>query len=893
MFDEILHSPFLDKMLKFLDKQNLFYPVAKNLGTIATKFLWKLEKDDFNIYAIGQSHLDAAWLWRRIVTIRKNNVTFSNALKHMDEYPFFTFSCSSAQYYEWMENYFPEKFEKIKQRVKEGRLELVGGMWIEPDLNCTSGESLVRQRLYGQRYYLEKFGKMSEIGWLTDCFGYNWTLPQILRKSGAKFFYTNKMSWNKVSKFPFMVFHWQSPDGSQVLTLSMPYTINAIINSPGMGQFKEYTSVLENIENDRVFNYESDYEDIKERRTGDYIHDLPMIYGLGDGGGGPLRIEIIVLKDLLRQKSIQGFITMREYFSKIEKSIDLDRLPIWNDEMYLEVHRGCYTSQVWLKALMRKTEFAMYNLEILGIVASVFGGWGYPKEKLRKIWKLVLFNQFHDILPGSSIPEVYVDTREDFKKIQTAINIAQESATQSLLKQINIEQPGLLIFNTNSWKRDSPIEISDVEPSIIKSTKGIEIPSQISENKQLFIAKDIPSCGYTYVSLDPTENLPEYKTDLIAEDAEELITLENTFLKVQINKRTGTVSSIYHKTLKKQILTAPGNCVQIYEEMMLRENPAWNIDPSYNEKPVKLEEEIQVELKESGPVRVLVEVRRKVEKPSILIVQKISLLTNTNRVDFKLYLQYYIKKTIIKLAFPLDVETDKIHCEIPFGVIDRFTQPKTPAQKGQWEIPCHKWVDVSQSDYGVTLINKSRYGFDARYHPKYKNVVRMTVLRIPVYPSAGNPLMSLIPSGKYHEQSEFSVDYALYIHKGDWIDAQSYLPASEFNNPPIQIPVNKNTGALPEEFEFVKVEPTNVLVSAIKLPEDTQNKALVLRVYETIGKPTEADMKFHERISIESVAETDLLEMNPQEFLAEKDSVHFSIKPFEIKTFLIKYQISS
>ena len=893
MLDEILQSSSLDKFLKFLDRRNFFYPGAKILATIARKILWKFKKDDFNIYAIGQSHLDAAWLWRRISTIRKNNVTFSNALRHMDDYPFFTFSCSSAQYFEWMEKYFFEKFEKIKERVKEGRLEVVGGMWIEPDLNCTSGESLVRQRLYGQRYYLEKFGKLSEIGWLSDCFGFNWTLPQILRKSGAKFFFTNKMSWNKVTKFPFIIFHWQAPDGSTVLTLSIPYTINAIISKPGIGEFKDYTSYLETIEKDRVFDYESDYKAIVKRRTDEYIHDLPMIYGLGDGGGGPLRLEIIIMKDLLRHKGIKGFITMREYFSMLEKTVDMDRLPIWNDEMYLEVHRGCQTSHVWLKVLTRKTEFAMYNLEVMGSVASLFG-WSYPKEKLKAIWKLVLFNQFHDILPGSSIPEVYVDTRNDFKKIHNGINIHREAAIHSLLNQINIQKQGLLIFNTHSWKRDSVIEISDSESHIIKTKDGTEIPSQINENKQIFIAKDIPSCGYTFFSLNPTETIPKYDTDLLAEEDEKQITLENTYLKVKIDKASGYLLSVYHKTLKKEILTAPGNRVQIYKEKMLSQNPAWNIDPGYNRKPVKLKEEVLVELKESGPIRLRVEVQRKTDKPPTLIVQDISLSANTDHVDFKLYLNYYIKATIVKLAFPLNVETEKIHCEIPFTAITRSTKPKNLAQQAQWEIAAHKWVDVSQQDYGVTLINKSRYGFDARFHPEYKNIIRMTILRIPIYPRAGDPIESILPSRKkWHEQSEFSVDYSLYVHKGDWVTAQSYLLANEFNNPPLVIPASQNKGDLPEELEILSVQPTNVLLSALKPPEDDEDKTLVIRVYEIAGLETNAEIKFASNLSVESASETDLLELNPQKIGSEQNSLKFKIKSFEIKTFLIKYQIAS
>lgn len=889
MLDEILQSSSLDKILKWFDKKNFFYPGSKIIATILRKLIWKFKEDDHNIYAIGQSHLDAAWLWRRIDTIRKNNVTFSNALRHMDDYPFFTFSCSSAQYYEWMEKHFPEKFEKIKEFVKEGRLELVGGMWIEPDLNCTSGESLVRQRLYGQRYYLEKFGKMSEIGWLTDSFGYNWGLPQILAKSGAKFFYTNKMSWNKSTKFPFMVFHWQAPDGSKVLTLSMPYTLNTILNKPGMGEFKEYTGFLENIEKDPVFNYESDYEEIAKRRGTEYIHDLPFIYGLGDGGGGPLRLEIIVLKDLLRHQAIKGFITMREYLKKLEPFAD--RLPIWNDEMYLEVHRGCYTSHVWLKALMRKTEFTLYNLEVLCTVASLFNH-TYPKEKIKNLWKLVLFNQFHDILPGSSIPEVYKDAKSDFEKIENTINILQADAIASLVQQINIPQSGVIIFNTHSWGRNAYIELTDYPQSIIKNRDGLEIPSQISNNKQIFIAQNIPSCGFSFFSLTPVEKLPEYESGLAIDEDTRFITLKNSSLKVQIDKISGNITSIYYKRINKEILTAPGNQIQIFKEKMLQENPAWNIDPSYNSKPMKIETEVTVTLKETGPVRATVEVLRSSSDPSVKIIQTISLLPDSNKVDFKLYMNYHIKSTIVKLAFPLNVETDKIHCETPFSVTHRATKPQNPAQIAQWEMSAHKWVDVSQPDYGVTLINRSRYGFDARYHPKYKNIVRITVLRIPVYPRAGSPLMSLFPSRKWHEQSEYSMEYSLYIHEGDWKQANPFLPAYEHNNPPLIIPVKESKGKMSDQFEFIKVEPSTVLLSALKPPEDSTNQSLILRVYESTGKPTETKIQFSDQFSVESVSEIDLLELNPQEFLSEKNEINFSMKPFEIKTIVVKYQFS-
>ena len=888
MLDEVLRSRSLDRVLKYLDRKDFFYPGAKVLIT-AAQFIFKFKATDSDIYAIGQSHLDAAWLWRRIDTIRKNNVTFSNALRHMDDYPFFIFSNSSPQYFAWMEQYFPDKFELIKKRVAEGRLELLGGMWIEPDLNVPSGESLVRQRLYGQRYYLEKFGKISTIGWLSDSFGYPWTLPQIMAKSGSKYFYTNKMSWNEVTKHPFMAFHWQSPDGSKVLTYSFPYTLNIFSQTPSIGQFKENTSVLKDIQDQRIYNYESSYEEIKKKRTKKYLQEFAFIYGLGDGGGGPIRLEIIFLKDFLRHKIFKKFITALEYFHMIETH--QDEFPIWNDELYLETHQGTFTSQVWLKALNRKTEFAFYNQEVLSSLSALFGA-QYPREKLNKLWKLFLFNQFHDILPGSAISPVYADVKKDFQKIKQASTKILQAAINTLVQHITVPQDGLIAFNTQSWKRDALIELEALGKTQVFDKDGKELPSQITGKKQIFLAGEIPSIGYSQFALSKVETLPNYDTDLSTQEEEAAWIIENRYLKVRVSKKSGLVSSIYHKELQKEILTAPGNRVQIYKDNKTGMFAAWNISKDYNQNPIQLSEELEFELKEKGPVRATLEIRRKSDKPLVSIIQDVSLLANTDQVDFHLFMKYHLKATIVKLAFPLNVETDKIHCEIPFGVISRSIKPMTKPQKAQWEIPAHKWVDVSQGDYGVTLINKARYGFDSRFVPKYKSLVRMTVLRVQHYPREGHPLFSFLPTNKLQEQDEFVVDYALYIHKGSWKDASSVLRAYEFNNAPLQIPVTKNSGTIPAEFEFLSITPANVILSALKAPEDPGERSLVLRVYEAEGKETDAELNFADFISLEKVAETDLLELNSKDVRCSKNTLRFRINPFEIKTFLIKYQIS-
>ncbi|MHA1300839.1 MAG: hypothetical protein ACTSO9_15585, partial [Candidatus Helarchaeota archaeon] len=356
MIDEILESKFKNRILKWLDERNFFYPGSKILfAAIRTFFNIR----DIRIFAIGQSHLDACWRWVRKETIRKNYVTFSKALEHMEMFPCFKFSCSTPQYFKWMEKYFPDKFKKIKDRVKEGRLELLGGMWIEPDMNLINGESIVRQRLYGQRYYLSRFGKISEVAWLSDTFGYNWQLPQILVKSGAKYFYTNKMSWNSQNDFPFGVFYWKSPDGSKILSYSFPYALNVFVQEPSLGGFKWLCSFLS--KNNSEFSYDNDFKEIEKLKTKNYLKELGWIYGVGDGGGGPLLEEIIIFKDLMRHNEIK-FITALEYFRILEEY--KDKFPIWNDELYLEIHRGVYTTHAWIKEANRKGEIKLKNLEI-------------------------------------------------------------------------------------------------------------------------------------------------------------------------------------------------------------------------------------------------------------------------------------------------------------------------------------------------------------------------------------------------------------------------------------------------------------------------------------------------------------------------------------------------
>ncbi|NVM03702.1 MAG: alpha-mannosidase, partial [Candidatus Helarchaeota archaeon] len=568
MIDEILQSKLKNRLIKWLDTRNFFYP--------GTKILFKIIRLIFNlkgvqIFSIGQSHLDACWRWVRKETIRKNYITFSNALEHMEMFPFFKFSCSSPQYFEWMEIYFPKMFKKIQQRVNEGRIELLGGMWIEPDINLINGESIVRQRLYGQRYYLSKFGKVSEVAWLSDTFGFNWQLPQILEKSGGKYFYTNKMCWNAENEFPFSIFYWKSPDGSKILTYSFPYSLNLFVQDPNLGGFKRLCSFLSKA--DLEFNYDFDFKKINKMKTKQHVKELGLVYGIGDGGGGPLLEEIIILKDLMRQGQ-NKFITALDYFKILEK---YENYPIWNDELYLEFHRGVYTTHAWIKDANRRMEIKLKNLEIMSVFSNFFGS-KYPN--VENLWRLLLFNQFHDILPGSSIPEVYEESKEDFKKIRAKANKLEKDSLEILIKNINttnFENP-VVIFNTLNWDRTGIVKvpINEENNTILDSQNNELITQMIKEKDKKFLLfnASIPSLGYSVFNLIKSKASSDIQTDLVIRDEKNFISLENRYIIVRINKIHGYISSIFHKILDKEIISGKANWIQMYKDDLPKDS-AW------------------------------------------------------------------------------------------------------------------------------------------------------------------------------------------------------------------------------------------------------------------------------------------------------------------------------
>jgi len=840
-------------------------------------------------YLVGNSHIDAAWLWRIDETIHVVcKGTFSKVLELMDKYPEFKFSQSSAQYYEWMEKYYPEIFEKIRERVKSGQWEIVGGMWVESDLNIPSGESLVRQFLYGKKYFLQKFGIDVEVAWLVDSFGFCWTLPQIMAKSGIKYFITQKLRWNDMVKFPYNVFWWIAPDGSRVLAHQT------------VGSYVSLT---------RGENIKKEMETLEKRHG---IKELAVLYGFGDHGGGPTEEMIEKIKELMKREDYPElkFSFIIDYFKRLEELSKEVRYPELYDELYLQFHRGTYTTIAKVKWNNRKGEVALENSEKLASIARLFGA-KYPQEELKEAWKKVLLNQFHDIICGSSIPEVYEDSEKDFQEVFSTTSKIIQNSLKTIADRVKIDSKSIIVFNTLSWKRTDLVEIEiPEENTVVEDYAGNEVPSQkTADGKLLFIAKDVPSLGYKTYRLKTVNKVLEYKADLKVLEKEDKVVLENKYLSVIIDKKTGVIKSIFDKRHGIEVIDKRkgANIIQIFEDRPTEGRTilsggdaigcdAWEIyiyqQPDEHKgravKYIELKDPLEVKVVEKGPVRATVEVKYKYSqegRPDSFFTIKIMLVTETPRVDFELHADWHAGHRLAKVAFNLALESDFATYEIPYGFIVR-RHPTSPYanlwERAKWEAPGQKWLDYTdeEKDYGVSLLNDCKYGFDTSM-----SLVRMTLLRSPKHPPRYGEKWD-VTKGEFMDQGEHTVKYSLYLHEGDWRRARTVNKAYEFNYPLIAIKTEAHKGDLPPENSFIKVSPETVVLTVVKKSEDSDD--IILRFYETCGQDTEYTIKLSKEIKATEVYETDLLERPLNKLEVKDNTIEGKIGKCEIKTLLLK-----
>jgi alpha-mannosidase len=776
----------------------------------------------------GNSHIDAAWLWPWTETVDVVRRTFGTALQLMDEYPQYTYTQSAAAYNEWMFEKYPSIHEQILNRVKQGRWEMVGGMWVEPDLNMPDGESLVRQLLIGKRFFKEKFGSDVRIGWNPDSFGYNWQLPQIYKKSGIDYFVTQKLTWNDANQLPMKLFWWQSPDGSRVLTY-FPH---------------DYVNDVEPL------RIASDVAALQNAAPG--VPEMMHLFGIGDHGGGPTRV---MLEDGIHLSS-QGVIfpktsfgVAQGFFSNIEGRADTAHmplwdyktlaagntqlptphegkfsLPVWNDELYLEYHRGVFTTQANQKRNMRESEEQLLNAEKYSSLAWL-SGVEYPQTELNEAWKKVLFNQFHDLAAGSGIADIYKDAQRDYDFVRLQAEHVTNEALATVAGQIDTRGRGVpvVVVNPLSWERTDLVsvnmqmaEAAEGELSVL-SSKGEPLPVQVlSRNSTLHTyqllaeVKKVPSLGYEVLHVVPGAGRLE--TDIKVHG----FTLENAMLRVTVDPKTGCITSLYDKASKFESIAA-GACGN--ELIAFKDTPkdfdAWNIDADFEQLFTKLDMVDSVEVAETGPLRATIRVTRSWQKSKF--VQNISIYAGLNRVDVANEIDWHETHILLKAAFPLEASSDQATYEIPYGTIERPTTRNNRIEAAKFEVPALRWADLGDANHGFSLINESKYGYDAK-----GNVLRISLLRSPTWPD---------PDA---DRGHHSFRYSLYAHAGGWKQALSVRRGYEFNYKLAAIPVESHEGTLPPAHSFVNIKQDNVILTAMKKTED--GNSLLFRFYEWAGQ---------------------------------------------------------
>jgi alpha-mannosidase len=787
-----------------------------------------------------------------------------------------------------LEEKYPETFEKVRRRVREGRWEIVGGTWVEPDGNLPSGESLVRQFLHGKRYFRERFNVNVKVAWFPDSFGYACTLPQIMKKSGIEFFLTQKMLWNDTTVFPYYFFRWTAPDGSSIFAHQT------------VGSYDETVAETRILEQMRLLN------------SHQQLDDLLLLFGKGDHGGGVTEDMIQRASEFVQgHKPIKGaFSTSREYFNTLTGKLEGGKIPQISDELYLQFHRGTYTTQAKVKKNNRKAECLLETAEKFSVVARKYGR-VYPSRELREAWEKLLLNQFHDVLPGSSMPEVYKDSEEFFEFILNTANSIISKSLRAIAARIDTAGEGksLLIFNPLSWSRSGIVEISLDELGDefeIYDEHGQIILSQMTEDgKVIFTVEDVPPVGYKEYRVKRTGCKSRPLTSLSSEETEKEIKLENEFFVVKADKRTGLVKSTFDKNSGREIFQDCGNRIQVFEDYPVRGRTsvnsrvdaavfdAWEvyIYQQHGEvKCVELKDPVEVKLLEKGPARLRVLVKycyAQEGRPDSIFVQEIILHHGVPLVEFKLHVDWHAEHRLAKVAFPLNVHSDFTSYEAPYGFITRrnpVSQDATPAERAKYEVPGQKWIDHSSEDgsYGVSLLNDCKYGFDAP-----NDMIRMTLLRSAGHPTELRGVFGLpvdeAAQTEFTDQGEHHIAYALYPHHSDFKAALTIRKAYEFNYPLVPLVEPSHEGELPKAYSFVSVQPDNVILTVIKKAEESDG--IIMRLYETLGQDTKVVIRSAE--VLKDARETDLLENETSEMPVQNGTIKLPISKHEIKTIRI------
>ena len=766
-----------------------------------------------SLWLTGHAHIDLAWLWPLEETRRKARRTFETVLGLMDRYPDFHFNQSSAQLYAYVEEDDPALFERIRSRVAEGRWDVVGGMWVEPDGNLLAGESWVRQLLHGQRYFERAFGVRARVCWLPDTFGYTANLPQLLAGAHVPYFFTTKLNWNEVDAFPHDLYEWEGLDGTRVLAHSF-YNPN--------GGYNGHVEPFDLGETWRNFG-------------GKVRHDQSLLaFGHGDGGGGPTDG---MLEAYGRLRDLPGLPRLEmgrvdAFYDRVERG----SLPVWVGEKYLQFHRGTYTTQARTKALHRRLEHELVAAEAAATLASVAGS-AYPHDALREAWTVLLRNQFHDILPGSSIRSVY-ETAE--REMGEALELATRLRDAALQAMSRPEAPAFVVWNLSLDER--PLRFATVLPATSEGftlalADGTPVPHARTDTHLVVSLEDVRVPAMGYLTLYRGAGADDQATTDHGTVRGSGSELENEHLRVRVAD-DGTLESVFDKTAHREVLAGRGNALWVYRDVP-RVYEGWEIDQDYERDGVELTASEPPELVEEGPVRASLRVVRRHEGSTI--VQEYRLAAGSRRLDVVTRVAWHGRRQMLRALFPLAIRHHEATFETAFGTVARPTHRNTSWDEARFEVPAHRWADVGEAGYGVSLLNDAKYGYSA-----HGGTLGLTLLRAPVFPDP------------YADEGDHSFTYALYPHAGDW--RSGTIAEAHDLNAPLVVVAASGDGAADTAWRpsraFVTCDASSLRLAGLKRSEDGDD--VILRLYDAHGGRGTAQVALDLRV--DDAHGTDLLE---------------------------------
>lgn len=794
------------------------------------------------IRCIGHTHIDVAWLWTLSVTEDKSVRSFSTVLELMNRYPEYLFMSSQPQLYQYVKKNAPEVYEGIKQRVAEGRWEVEGSFFVEPDCNLSSGEALVRQVLYGKRFFKKEFDKDNRILWLPDVFGYSAALPQIMKKSGIEYFMTTKISWNEVNKMPYDTFYWKGIDGTKILTHFIPTRNYILPNGSSTGSEEHqnfYTTYVGEMCPRHIMGGWQRYQQKNLNKQ------ALCAYGWGDGGGGPT-------SDMLEQQRRMAYgipgcprteqSTAIDFFDDLKKDLAGKNVPIWSGELYLEYHRGTYTSMARNKKWNRRGEFALTNTETEAVLTGKLCGAEYPD--LQEGWEILMRNQFHDILPGSSIYEVYEDSKEEYARL---FDITGKLENQHL-QMLSDGAGETIVWNPNGQNMSGFVKLEQDDDRFTTQ--------KTADGKYLAWAENVPAKGYTVLK----QTAPQCGSVSISENK-----VETPFAEIQFNEN-GHITSWFDKVAGRQVLQAGqlGNVLMTYEDKPFQFDN-WNLQDYYKEKSWPVDDLHSVQVIENGPYRYALKLDwQYLDTP---ISETIYFYANSPRVDFSFWADWKENQLVLKALFPLEVNTTEATFEIQYGNVKRPTVYNTSWDTARFEVCHQKWMDISEGGYGVSLLNDCKYGVSIE-----ENVVGLTLLKSGLYP---NP----VADREVHEAV-----YSLLPHMGSWQEAAVVAEAYLLNNPLVAVVPQQKQNTLPKQYSIVSHDHRNIMVESVKKAEDSNDT--VIRLYEFENRKTDVQLKLGS--PAKKIWLANLME-EKQTLLAENtDTVTWNVEPFGIETIMIE-----